>query len=614
MPDGDPVKRAVAVINAAIRHSMFPGGVMPESDGDKIAEADKLVVMAGQAKAVADAVGKSRVNNYQAVMEILIEAGVADTSTQEAQPSAPLSTSSPQAPASSVPVTQGQPVTPSLASSASLPSVSVEQQAQSVAPHPVDPDGILAEPKVGEQWDATGGGRWFLVADHGAMVEAVSVVTGESTVLPKGFLKNKMTEAFVGVEVDAEWNVQGARGYNMLWYSHWGCVKWYAPLDGSVLPAVGQTVQCVTCEAVLPIMTVEPNGYVPTPSVATPVQASQPVPTQQSQQQGHQPMMDSSVPKLNEIHLRAEPALGIKVFTHVGCSSWSMTTGGKPLGLDGAALLSPGVKGPCPTCGDQDVPLTQVDANGYDPATYAQPASPSPVPSIQEVAPSVVSPPSPPQQASPAVPPTSSPSSASTLTTSSTPSSTVPPSVPAPPSSPSGSIGSSTSRSTGAPVDDHEGDAEYLKILNQAESDFLPEGMPAPQDLESPPPAMPEDLTANPEANRELHSKFNALAARARYLAKIDERVARDCGRAVRLRLRPHMAKAKKELGASSTLTERREWAEEIGGDDVRLWLDRQQKHADRAEAYGEFFSIYTSYVSVLSRDLTWAQNEERGA
>lgn len=173
---------------------------------------------------------------------------------------------------------------------------------------------------------------------------------------------------------------------------------------------------------------------------------------------------------------------------------------------------------------------------------------------------------------------------------------------------------SDAERSTGAPVDNDDGDAEYRAILDRAEADFLPAGMPAPQDLESPPPAMPEDLTANPEANRELHSKFNALAARARYLAKIDERVARDCGRAVRLRLRPHMAKAKKELGASSTLTERREWAEEIGGKDVEVWLERQKRHADRAEAYAEFFSIYSANVAVLSRDLSWAQNEERGS
>lgn len=682
--DGAAVKRAVAIINAAIRHSMFPTGVMPEDDATKLTEAEKLVVLCGQAKLVADALGPTRVQNYPAVMDILTEARAASANgagpapgSTEAQPStspqsqpasqqpSPPSTSSSQAPTTSAPVTQGRPVTPSPASSASSPSPaspsSEQPQPGSVAPHPVDPDGIMAEPRLNEEWEATGGWRWLVGADHGHQVDAISRATGEQTVLPKGFLKTKMTEAFVAVEVDVEWNVQGAKGYNKIWYVHPGCVKWYSPLDDSYLPVVGSTVQCVTCDLVLPIVSVEPNGYVPRLVDHDQVQAQQPpqpvqqpqtdevvVPEPQPVQQAHQPVFDSSTPKLNEIHLRAEPELGVKVFTHVGCSTWHLTTGGKPLSLDGKPLLPVGVKGPCPTCGDQDVPLTAVEPNGYDPATYVQPPPNSPIneqPPVvrptgvpvfsskdqavvdsgtsqpiqqpqqpaQEVAPSAPQPAA--QQsssslASPAPPPTSAPATAAQQPVVVQPSTTAQPSVPDAPSSPD----SSNERSVGTPVDDVEGDAEYARVIDQAEADFLPDGMPAPQDLESPPPSMPEDLTANPEANRELHSKFNALAARARYLAKIEERIARDCGQAVRLRLRPHMAKAKKELGASSTLTERREWAEEIGGDDVRLWLDRQRRHADRSEAYGEFFSIYNQYVSVLSRDLSWAQNEERGA
>jgi hypothetical protein len=111
MTDQEEVNRAVAVINTAIRHNMFPAGVMPESDADKLVECEKLVVLCSQAKTVADAIGPTKVNNYQAVMEILMEAhmlvGANGDGTQpfvqqaqpaqEAQPSTPSSPPSPQA-------------------------------------------------------------------------------------------------------------------------------------------------------------------------------------------------------------------------------------------------------------------------------------------------------------------------------------------------------------------------------------------------------------------------------------------------------------------------------------------------------------------------------------
>jgi hypothetical protein len=68
--------RAVAIINAAMKHGMFPQGAIPESDGDKIVEAEKLVELAKQARAVADQVGKQNVPNYQAIVDVLFEAEV----------------------------------------------------------------------------------------------------------------------------------------------------------------------------------------------------------------------------------------------------------------------------------------------------------------------------------------------------------------------------------------------------------------------------------------------------------------------------------------------------------------------------------------------------------
>jgi hypothetical protein len=72
--------------------------------------------------------------------------------------------------------------------------------------------------------------------------------------------------------------------------------------------------------------------------------------------------------KLHEIHLTAYPDRGVKVFEHPGCSQWETPLDGKP-------LLPVGVSGPCPTCGDKNVPLTVSEPNGYDPATYKPPAA-----------------------------------------------------------------------------------------------------------------------------------------------------------------------------------------------------------------------------------------------
>jgi hypothetical protein len=136
--------------------------------------------------------------------------------------------------------------------------------------------------------------------------------------------------------------------------------------------------------------------------------------------------------------------------------------------------------------------------------------------------------------------------------------------------------------------------------------------MPVPQDLVNPPSGMPEDLTANEQENRALHSQFNALAARARYLGGYEERIARDCGLMAKHLMKPLMRDARAKLGKDATLTELRDVAED--DPDVLIWHGRQKRHSDRAEAYRDLFSIYTKNVEVLSRDLTWSGAEQQGA
>jgi hypothetical protein len=694
LADQDDIKRATAIINTALRHSMYPAGAMPEDDIDKLTEAETLVRLCQQSYSMAQAIGPARVKNYQAIVDVLYEAEVlvgangdgavdpAQPTPEEAQPSPPTpspqpsllpvppAASSPQAPTGSGSETLGRVLTPSPASSASsssLPSPSTAE-AGAVDARPVDADGILAEAKVNEVWSAPNGGQWLVTKDLGGLqLEVISQATGETTVVPAGFLKERVTEGVVHVWVAPGWADEAAPDYNTLYFRHPGCTAWMVPLDDVALPNIGDMIECNKCIMQLPVGSVEANGYVSPHQPTVPIVEAEPE---------REPIVPPAVTQ-PYITLTAHPDRGVKVYEHPGCSSWEAP-------LDGQPLFPVGVQGACARCGTL-LTLKTVEPNGYDPATYKTRAQVDlmtalekslapvqPQPSL-EASSSSASPSSAPASASPAEPSTATSPSKEASTTpipsrvpSSTASSTAPaqppspwsstassaggeqsgaplqpqpasspassPSPPSPSSdpaptsavsatgsSPSASQGSSSTGSaddtTGAGLVDHdEGDPVYAKILDVAWADFEPLGMPAPQELVSDPPAMPEDLTQNPEHNRVLHSQFNALGARARYLAKIEERISRDCRRAARLRLRPYLSKAKKELGASSTLTERREYAEGLAGDDVQTWLERMQRHADRAEAYGELFHIYKENVAVLSRDLTWAQDEERGS
>lgn len=180
------------------------------------------------------------------------------------------------------------------------------------------------------------------------------------------------------------------------------------------------------------------------------------------------------------------------------------------------------------------------------------------------------------------------------------------------PSTPSLSSPAPSSSESAQEVDDTEGDQAYAEIVERVERDWSPPGMPVPRDMEDEPLPMVADLTADESMNRRLHSQFNALAARARYLGGLERAKAREIARARKLRMRPAMREARKLLGANATVTEVKEEAEQ--DEVVASWIVREARHADKAAAYQTFFEIYTDNVSVLSRDLTWAGTEERGS
>lgn len=469
MDNATAVARATAVLNTAMTHKMYPEGGIPESDADKLTEAERIIVMARQAKDVAEQVGPAKVPMYKGLCEILFEAdvdGVANGAApatptpqqpvQEQQPSQPQTSqpgsSPPQAPAaSSTPAPSGsesatapasQPAPAASPASPSPPTSSPEQPAPTpAAPEPI-PDN---EPKVLEVWSSVGAGQWLVLADKGPQLEVQSLATGEKTLLPGGFLQTKVTEGFVRVKADPD--------KNTLFREHPGCKTWSAPLDGLDLPAIGSQVQCPQCSLVLPIHDVQANGYAPDP--------------------------------------------------------------------------------PAP------------------PSAPEQPTSPSEAEAV-----------------------------ASTV--------------------------------TGEVVDHDEGDPEYASLLERIDTLYTPLGMPVPHDLASPPTEVPDDLTANPAENRKLHSQFNALAARARYLYSIQAAKARDCGRLRKQYMHSAMKNARQELGKDATVTEVVALAEQHP--EIAKWIRRQNHHQDQADAYKVFMEMYYENVSVLSRDLTWASAEERGS
>ncbi len=165
----------------------------------------------------------------------------------------------------------------------------------------------------------------------------------------------------------------------------------------------------------------------------------------------------------------------------------------------------------------------------------------------------------------------------------------------------------------GPVVANDEGDKEYAALLDETEALYTPRGMPVPVDLQDPPSGIPENLSLVDGVQlRALHSQYNALAARAKYLHDLEDARARGCDLIRKMHFKPAMRSARAELGASATVTEVVQLAED-NNEAVATWAARKQSHSETASAYKTFFDIYSEHVAVLSRDGTLRETQARG-
>ncbi len=153
--------------------------------------------------------------------------------------------------------------------------------------------------------------------------------------------------------------------------------------------------------------------------------------------------------------------------------------------------------------------------------------------------------------------------------------------------------------------------ARYDDLVDTVESRYEPAGMPIPRDLEDPPTIDAEGFADVDDATaRMLHSRYNALAARAKYLHDVEDAKARECDLVRMHHMRRAMAVARRELGSSATVTEVKIVAEEDAL--VDEWASYARSHADEARAFKTFHDIYTKHVEVLSRDWTMREKQVR--
>lgn len=472
------VTRAIGVLNAAAKHGMFAEGTMPETDTDKIVEAERLIELAKQQKVVADAIGPANVPKYQAILDVLAEAELFLGINSEPGPASP----------------------------------------PAAAPEPERPPLFCG------------------VEDP----------------------------ARAGVTCDKEPNHGGPHmGYGQTWDS-------FVPADAVAAPSAQEQTPVPSTGAGDASSTADP-----TPVPAQPATTSPP----------------------------AEPT-GVE--HPVPRETWFDASGNQWLVLQGDG--GPQYEVQSVATGEK----TEVPAGFLvQRAAVAPPEPPAP----QEAPPSL-SPPSPsslPQPSSPSSPSLrdgSSPPAQSPVASSGPPASS---SEPATPASSSSSSPSASSTEAKAPVDDDEGDPQYLALLEGVENDYEPAAMPVPMDLESPPEGMPEDLTLIGDLEqRRLHSQFNALQARARYLYGLENAKAKRIKRLRKSYMKVAMREARAQLGKDASVTEVTNLAEEHP--DVAPWIERQERHEDRAEAYKTFFDTYTENVTVLSRDWTMRDSEHQSS
>lgn len=625
-------QRAIAIIKRAQEGEMYAEGAMPESESDRIIVAEQLVEQARQVEMVrglwiekeGPVEADRRVPHWPAVEKILVEANMlvgANEETaqtnghipeisqieQQELPSAPTSSGEERAATGS---TQSAPVPdPPPVDSLSQQEASVEVSG-----------GIYQEPQKGEVWASENGQEWQLLSSGGGpMVDVMLVATGEKAQVPSGFLKRKVHESAVEKNVGRiEWWVD--REKNAIYYQHVGCdtphEHWIIPLDDCPLPDVtGETTEeCPNCCYIAPLSR---RSEISSQQAASELPASEEViddfsgkyeflsnfspstiaiegidyPTVEHAFQAHK---SNDPDNRRAVAAQSTPGWAKKAGRALDlrpdwedvkndvmrtCLAQKFAEGtelARRLLETGDARLVEGN-----TWGDDywGVPRGGEGQNWLGRLLEERREFLSRHFHVPE----------------------------ETTTD-----------VAAPKTEYVGQAASeqadqqTTGSDTSIPDHDDEGDDRYQTILEDTEERYTPAGMPIPHELDDPPDIMPEMLDQVPDVvAQRLHSQFNALAARAKYLHDVEDARARECGMIHKLFLRGAKRKAREVLGSSSTITEREEWSED-NDKDVRLWGERANKHREIARARKTFFDIYTTNVVVLSRDWTMRDQQKQ--
>jgi hypothetical protein len=198
MSDFD-ITRATAIINRAIENHQ--AAVMPESDVDKIAEAERLVQLCKQAadmaKPIISQVGIENIEKYMpkwgAIQAILFEADVTVGSTNGASP----------APTPVLPAPQPVAPEPVLAPSAPQPQQQAPVAGLQPTPAPTPAQMTIkreerelhsGDPHPGEVWASENGDHWKVLVYTGGQNAKVKLLSnGEETIVPSGMLKVRIS-------------------------------------------------------------------------------------------------------------------------------------------------------------------------------------------------------------------------------------------------------------------------------------------------------------------------------------------------------------------------------------------------------------------------------------
>lgn len=573
-------QRATAIITRGMEGGFFPEGKMPESDGDKIVEAEKLVELARQCEAVKNEVGVHNVPHWPAVEKILLEANVLvganenGHAVEESQSSGDRSQVQEQEVVVPSEIDYGGFGTtiappqkkddPDSSDSADVHVDRPAQEAPAGAPA-VEPETSRDDPKKGEVWADAQGAEWELLKDSlGPQVDVMSLSTGEKTFVPAGMLKRRVRSVLETEQERIDDVIDDFSGeYEFL--SNFSSSP--ITIDGIDYSTVEHAFQAHKSN--------DPDDRRAVAMQSTPGWAKKAGraldlrPDWESVK--HDVMRLCLAAKFAEGTELAQRLLETGTATLVEGNTWGDDYWGVPRGGTGQNWLGRLLeerreelrKVPVDTREEPEHKGTfTITASGKTSEPIAYDATPEQVDKkLQPIGLSVVE----------------------------------------------------AQHSSSIPEHDDEGDEAYQRILEDTEARYSPSGMPIPVDLVDPPSVNPENFDEVSDRDaRALHSKYGALAARAKYLHDVEDARARGCNLLRKLYLRAAMRKARdEELGKSSTLTERQDWAEE-NDEDLQKWTERAQKHADEASAWKTFFDIYSQHVVNLSRDWTMRDLQQK--